>query len=93
VKVEAESDLDRYFPQSWPGRVRVQLEDGTSHTNEIIVPKGETGHPMPRREVEEKFISLAAPIIGDERAGSVVREVECLEQRESLRSLLSALGA
>jgi 2-methylcitrate dehydratase PrpD len=50
VTVQGESELDRYFPQSWPGRVRVRLNDGGSYTNEIIVPKAESANPMSEKE-------------------------------------------
>ena len=46
---------------------------------------------MRREEVEEKFLSLAAPIIGDEKAHSIVQEVESLDARDSLEPLLAAL--
>ena len=92
VAVQGESDLDRYFPQSWPGRVRVRQNDGGSYTNEIIVPKGESANPMSEQEIEEKFLSLATPVIGAERARSVVEVVESLDRRESLNDLFSALG-
>jgi 2-methylcitrate dehydratase PrpD len=92
VTVQGESDLDRYFPQSWPGRVRVRLNDGGSYTNEIIVPKGESANPMSEKEIEEKFLSLATPILGAERARSVVDAVESLDRLESLNDLFSALG-
>jgi hypothetical protein len=48
---------------------------------------------MSHREVERKFISLAAPVLGDARAASVAQEVDRLERRESLKDLFSALGA
>jgi 2-methylcitrate dehydratase PrpD len=93
VTVKAENELDRYFPQFWPGRVRVRLEDNRSYSHEIIVPKGESGNPMAAGEVEKKFLSLAEPVLGDERARSVIHEVQCLDGRESLNGLLAALGA
>jgi len=92
VTVQGESDLDRYYPQSWPGRVCVRLNDGGSYMNEIIVPKGESANPMSEKEIEEKFLSLAAPILGAERARAVVDAVESLDRRESLKDLFSALG-
>lgn len=92
VTVQGESDLDRYFPQSWPGRVRVRLNDGRSYAHEIIVPKGESANPMSEKDIEEKFLSLAAPILGAESALSVVDAVESLDRRESLKDLFSALG-
>ncbi len=92
VTVVGEAALDRYFPQSWPGRVHVRLNDGRSYTNEIIVPKGEGANPMSEKDIEEKFLSLATPILGAESARSVVDAVELLDRRESLKDLFAALG-
>ncbi|MNC93244.1 hypothetical protein D3C83_98270 [compost metagenome] len=46
---------------------------------------------MRRNEVEEKFLSLAAPIIGDEKARLIVQEIESLDARDSLNRLLELL--
>ena len=91
VKVKGEIDLDRYFPQSWPGRVTIRLRDGSSHTSEIIIPRGEKENPMSVQEVEEKFLSLAAPVLGDSKARSVIGEFQALADRESLSELLALL--
>lgn len=91
VKVKDEIELDRYFPQSWPGRVRIGLKNGSSYTREIIIPKGEKENPMSEHEVEAKFLSLAAPVLGDAKARSMTGEVRALEERESLDELLSLL--
>ena len=91
VKVKGEIELDRYFPQSWPGRVTIRLKDGSSHTSEIIIPKGEKENPMSVQEVEEKFLSLAAPMLGDSKVRSVIGEVQALADGESLSELLALL--
>ena len=91
VKVKGEIELDRYFPQSWPGRVKMSLKDGSSDMREIIVPKGEQENPMSVREIEEKFLSLAAPVLGDPKARSVIGEVQALADRDSLSELLALL--
>src|SRR5262245_32129257 len=91
VKVKGEIELDRYFPQSWPGRVRISLKNGAAHTREIIVPKGEKENPMSAQEVEEKFLSLATPVLGDAKAQSVIEEMQVLDKRESLNGLLALL--
>ena len=93
VKVKGEIELDRYFPQSWPGRVKLSLKDGSSDIREIIVPKGEQENPMSVREIEEKFLSLAAPVLGDAQARSVIGEVQALANRDSLSELLALLRA
>src|SRR5262245_16310386 len=91
VKVKGEIELDHYFPQSWPGRVRISLKNGAAHTREIIVPKGEKENPMSAQEVEEKFLSLATPVLGDAKAQSVIEEMQVLDKRESLNGLLALL--
>jgi 2-methylcitrate dehydratase PrpD len=91
VKVKDEIELDRYFPQSWPGRVRVIMADGRSPVAELIIPKGESDNPMSLQELEEKFLNLAAPLLGDAGARAVIREVEALPERESLTPLISSL--
>jgi 2-methylcitrate dehydratase PrpD len=92
VKVIGSAELDRHFPKYWPGRVT--LKSGSEiYSEEVIIPKGEAENPMRRNEVEEKFFSLAAPIIADEKARSVVQEVEALEARDSLNGLLAFLKA
>jgi 2-methylcitrate dehydratase PrpD len=83
--------LDRHFPKYWPGRVAVKVRGGAMFSEEVIIPKGEIGNPMRAHEVEEKFLSLAEPILGDEKARSVVQEVESLDGRDSLAPLLAAL--
>lgn len=91
VKVKGEPKLDRYFPKNWPGRVDVRLPEGKNWTDEVVIPKGEMGNPMSQEEVQEKFLSLAVPIIGDVTAQLVVREVHALESSESLEPLLSCV--
>jgi 2-methylcitrate dehydratase PrpD len=83
--------LDQHFPKYWPGRVNIKLSDGRSLTHEVIIPKGESGNPMTRKEVEEKFLSLAAPVLGEAKARLVIEEVEALDSRESLEALISYL--
>ena len=91
VKVSASTELDRHFPKYWPGRVTVKLADGREHTEEIIAPKGESENPMSREDIEEKFLGLAVPVLGDEQARAVVAEVQTLDARESLDALLALL--
>ena len=69
IKISASADLDRHYPKYWSGRVAVRLFGGQSYSEEVIIPKGESGNPMTQSEVEEKFLSLAAPALrGSESA-------------------------
>ncbi len=92
VKVSASAELDRYYPKFWPGRVAVRMIDGAIVSEEVIIPKGESGNPMSAGEIEEKFLSLAAPILGDERALQVQRGIASLDERQSLEGIVAALA-
>jgi 2-methylcitrate dehydratase PrpD len=91
IQVKGEVELDRRFPQYWPGRVTLKLFDGRSWMHEVIIPKGEAGNPMSAEEIEEKFLSLAGPHLGDDKARSVIREVQSLERRPALQPLIASL--
>ena len=92
VKVSASAELERYFPKYWPGRVTVKLAGGHEYSEEIIAPKGESENPMTRQDVEEKFLGLAAPLLGEEQSRVVIDEVQALDARNSLAPLLAELA-
>lgn len=92
VKVSASAELDRHYPKYWAGGVTVTLTGGRSHSEEVIIPKGESGNPMSGEEVEEKFLSLAAPVVGEKEALLIKRHVTCLEELQSLQTLVSTLA-
>jgi 2-methylcitrate dehydratase PrpD len=92
VTVRASTELDRHYPKYWAGRVTVALADGRELTEEILAPKGEVENRMTRGEVEEKFLGLAAPVIGEEMAANVIELVEKLENLESIAPLLASLA-
>jgi 2-methylcitrate dehydratase PrpD len=91
VTVTASPELDRHFPKYWAGKVTLRSNDGTTDAEEIIAPKGESENPMSVGDVEKKFVGLAAPVIGDGKAKSVIAEVQALDTDKSLLPLLDAL--
>jgi len=91
VTVSASTELDRHFPKYWAGRVTVKFADGQAHMEEIIAPKGEAENPMTRLDVEGKFFGLAGPVVGEQKARSVVALVHSLEAADSLAPMLASL--
>jgi 2-methylcitrate dehydratase PrpD len=91
VKVTADQGLDRHFPQFWAGRVAIRTNGGEIRSKQIIVPKGEPGNPMSEEELNDKFLSLAAPVVGRSKALGAIAEVQSLSERDSVEPLLSAL--
>jgi 2-methylcitrate dehydratase PrpD len=67
------------------------LRGGQTHSEQIIVPKGESGNPMTQREVEEKVLGLSVPVLGIVKARAVVEEVQSLDAGDSVEPLLATL--
>ena len=66
VKVIGSTELDRYYPKYWSGRVEIKLVAGETYTEEVIIPKGEDGNPMSAADLEARiFIARGA----DRRSG------------------------
>ena len=92
VTVAGAADLDRHFPKYWAGRVTLKIAAGGTFSHEVIIPKGESGNAMTPEEIAEKFSSLAAPVLGDEKARAVIREADALDSRDSVKPLLDAMS-
>lgn len=92
ITVTGSPELDRYFPKYWSARVTVRLTEGRIHSEQILAPKGESENPMTQSDVENKFVGLAAPVIGAAQAQRVLKEVAALDSRPSPAALLEALS-
>ncbi|TKA73267.1 hypothetical protein B0A55_06615 [Friedmanniomyces simplex] len=55
--------------------------------NEQQFPLGETQHPFTRDKVQQKFMALAVPVYGEERARQIVQAVDGLEKTDILQLL------
>lgn len=91
VKVVASAELDRHFPKYWGGKVTLALVDGSRHSLEIVAPKGEVENPMTPADVEDKFLGLAAPVLGAAKARRVMALCAALDSRDTISDLVNGL--
>lgn len=59
VTAVASPAFEARYPQEWPARVAVRLEDGTELSHTVTAPKGDPENPLTRAELEAKFRDLA----------------------------------
>lgn len=84
VRLHLDPEADREFFRSTrtPTRVVVRLQDGTEREGTANVPTGTRGGPaFTRDDLEAKFETLAAPVIGSERARALLEAVRKLDRR------------
>ena len=80
VEVVEDRDFTRAFPERQPTEVTVVLTDGTELTERTDVHQGEAELPHPPEAIRKKFLELAGPVWGQERATALYERVLDLER-------------
>jgi 2-methylcitrate dehydratase PrpD len=87
VEVAEEPEFTRAFPTRQPTEVTVVLADGTEMTEHTDFHRGEAENPHPPDAVRRKFLDLAAPVWGRERAEALYDRVLDLERVPDVAAL------
>jgi 2-methylcitrate dehydratase PrpD len=75
------------FPAERFARARLHLRDGRVVTSEVMSPRWTKDAPPSEAELRAKFHSLAAPLVGDERARAIEAAVARLAEGGSVAAL------
>jgi 2-methylcitrate dehydratase PrpD len=67
VRCENDPEIEAEFPTNMAGKLTV-VARGQTYVKKLLVPKGEPGNFLTDEELRAKFDSLAAAVIGPERA-------------------------
>jgi 2-methylcitrate dehydratase PrpD len=70
-------------------RVVCNLHDGRSLERHVAHNLGTPDNPMSDSQLEDKFVALAAPVLGSERAGELARICWSLEKLADLAGLVA----
>ena len=79
IEVAIDPELDAAFPAQRAARVSIETKDGRKA--EFLQParKGDPELPLTDRDLEDKYLELAAPVIGDATAKALVAKLWKLE--------------
>ena len=88
VEAVGDQEFDRRFPNGRPAAVEVVLRTGERLDAVEEVPLGDHSRPMDDAAIGAKFLDLAVPVIGADRAARVIAFVDTLESQPSLDPLL-----
>ncbi len=80
VDVAIDPELDATFPGQRAARVSIAARDGRSAEHFQPTRKGDPDAPLSDRELEEKYLELAAPVIGAARARELLARLWRLER-------------
>ncbi|TAK22725.1 MAG: MmgE/PrpD family protein [Chloroflexota bacterium] len=91
VRVVADDDLDRTFPERYATIVEVTTRDGRMLSERVDYARGCPENPVTYAEISAKFDTLARPALGAIRATHVKEMVDAVERVPDVGALADAL--
>jgi 2-methylcitrate dehydratase PrpD len=80
IDLSVDAELDAAFPRQRAARVAIETRDGRRGEHLQPTRKGDPDMPLSDRELEEKFLELAAPVLGDTDSRTLVARLWTLER-------------
>ena len=86
--MERNAELSALYPGAVANIVHVELNDGRKLTKRVDYPLGHAKNPLKDAEVENKFLSLAAPALGEGGCKRVVDFSWKLDEAKGIGELM-----
>jgi 2-methylcitrate dehydratase PrpD len=91
VKVIADEAIEALSPEKTVIRVVATTLDVATHRVEVVNPLGHPDNPMQDQHIEEKFIALAEPALGEQRCKTALQRWWQVQTAEDMRALIQLL--
>ena len=91
VQLREDPEFTKEYPAKWNCRIIAETFSGERHQIHVTYPKGHPQNPFTDKEVEEKFLSLAEPLIGKERCQSFLDWAWRLEEVRDIGKMFQIL--
>jgi len=92
IRVRPSEELEARWPDGRPVRITATLQDSSEESVLVAVPRGDRTRPMDDDAVIAKFLCLAEPVIGADRAGCVVDMTQRLDTLTDVSTLTGLLA-
>jgi len=84
IELSADPELSRNFPRQRAARVEIETADGRKLAHFQETRKGDPELPLTDAELDDKFLELAAPVIGKSAAAALLKDLWALETRKNV---------
>lgn len=91
TSVKASEALISKRPKGRGAAVEITFSDGHTARETVEVPEGDPERPLSRASLEQKFVNLARPVLGEAGAARVIALVDRLDRLDDVRELTQAL--
>jgi 2-methylcitrate dehydratase PrpD len=84
IELAVDKDIDAAFPARRAATVMIETTDG--RVEKMLQPtrKGDPDMPLTDRELEEKYLELAVPVIGEPKAAALLKRLWQLDSQRTL---------
>ena len=84
VELSADPELSRNFPRQRAARVEIETTDGRKLAHFQETRKGDPELPLSDVELNDKYLELAAPVLGEPGARALLKDLWALETLDSV---------
>jgi 2-methylcitrate dehydratase PrpD len=91
VEVVADAELERAFPEQALAWVEIETTEGSHACSEVSAAPGDAGTPFRDRGLAKKFRDLTDPVLGADRAKTLVSAIEGLPDSPNLNEMIDLL--
>ncbi|MGD9676160.1 MAG: MmgE/PrpD family protein [Candidatus Bipolaricaulia bacterium] len=94
IKIVPEPAFGDSLETRWTGQVKIRMSDGKVLESDVIWhPKGTPANPVTPDEIAQKFMKLAAPILGEKRGDAIREYIVNLDSDSGVRGLTELMRA
>jgi 2-methylcitrate dehydratase PrpD len=93
VELAADPELSRNFPRQRAARVEIETTDGRKLSHFQETRKGDPEMPLTDAELNDKYVELVAPVLGDAGARALLKDLWALETLKSVEFEYSGRAA
>jgi 2-methylcitrate dehydratase PrpD len=87
ISPKPDPELTLLYPQKWPSRVEIQLENGERFNGYCEYPKGDPENPFSEMELIEKFKKVCGNIVTEDEKERIIDAVLNLEKMDDVTSI------
>ena len=87
ISLKTDPELTRLYPQKWPSRVEIKLENGERYNGYCEYPKGDPENPFSEMELIQKFKKLCGNIIEKDEINRITDLVLALEKVDDVTEI------
>ena len=84
IELTADPEFSRNFPRQRAARVEIETADGRKLSHFQESRKGDPEQPLSDEELNDKYLELAAPVIGEPAARALLERLWRLEKEKNL---------